>query len=70
MSDDLKTVEVIVRPDPKNGGFVALCVDYPHCVGRAKDRARAVQHLEAAISYDPDRLRKTNLVPSRKPDAG
>lgn len=59
MSDDFNTVEVIVRPDPKGEGFVALSPEYPECVGRGKYRPRAVQNLEDAIRYDPRYLRKT-----------
>ncbi|MBX3005956.1 MAG: hypothetical protein KF821_09060 [Anaerolineales bacterium] len=69
MSDDLKQVEIIIRPDPKSGGFVALCTEYPECVGRGKHRVQALQNVEAAISYHPDRLRKSGLAQGKQTNA-
>lgn len=68
MSDDLKQVEIIIRPDPA-GGFIALCTEYPDCVGRGRHRVQALQNVEAAISYHPDRLRKSGLVPGKQANA-
>ena len=62
--------EIILEPDPEDGGYMVHCPALPGCYSQGDTRKEAIENIREAITAYVESLKKDNLPipPSVEPE--